>query len=255
MLATIEATKVILPVYEGDIDPMIKGDGSPVTKADLASSSVISSFLEPTGIPILGEELEKDDFETRSKWTENWCVDPLDGTKMFLMKNDEFAINIAHVVDGKAVFGVIAEPMKSRMIIGGPEYGAWIVQYEDMDSPEKWTKLNPVESTNSKLVVTCSRSFGVNQEQRLMESAGLTERDFEYLKKGSALKFFDLSTGSADMYPRFAPTMEWDIAAGQAITEALGGTIISLDDNQPLRYNKQSLYNPHFLARTKAMSS
>ena len=247
MLATTEATKVILPVYEGDIDPMIKGDGSPVTKADLASSSVISSFLEPTGIPILGEELEKDDFETRSKWTENWCVDPLDGTKMFLMKNDEFAINIAHVVDGKAVFGVIAEPMKSRMIIGGPEYGAWIVQYEDIDSPKNWTKLNPVESTNSKLVVTCSRSFGVNQEQRLMESAGLTERDFEYLKKGSALKFFDLSTGSADMYPRFAPTMEWDTAAGQAICNAVGVQVIDQNTQNQLQYNKENLLNPFFI--------
>ncbi|XP_020906493.1 uncharacterized protein LOC110244628, partial [Exaiptasia diaphana] len=138
MKATIEATEVILPVYEQVIEPEMKSDGSPVTKADLASSKVISNILEQTGIPILGEELEKAEYAVRSQWKENWCVDPLDGTKMFLLKNDEFSINIAHVVDGEAIFGIISSPIQREMIIGGEGFGAFFVRFSDMDSPEKW---------------------------------------------------------------------------------------------------------------------
>lgn len=255
MKATIEATEVILPVYEQVIESETKSDGSPVTKADLASSKVISDILEQTGIPILGEELEKADYTVRSQWKENWCVDPLDGTKMFLLKNDEFSINIAHVKNCEAVFGIISSPIQREMIIGGRGFGAYFVRFSEIDSPEKWVKLTPHTLTNDPLVVTCSRSFFEDQEKRLKENVELGQHKLSYLRKGSALKFFDLVTGRADIYPRFAPTMEWDIAAGHAILKELGGTINDLANDRPLTYNKESLFNPHFIAKTKALLS
>lgn len=251
--ASIEASKVILRIYQEDIQPTIKSDGSPVTKADLASSKLIAEMLAPTGIPILGEELEKLDYESRKKWTENWCVDPLDGTKMFLLKNDEFSVNIAHVVNGKSVFGVLASPTNREVLIGGPEYGVYILQFDDLHAPEKWEKFGPVTQVNDPLVVTCSHSFSSHQEEKLKEITDIEHRTISYLRKGSAIKFFDIIRGKADIYPRFAPTMEWDIAAGQAILETVGGTIIDANTGQSLTYNKESLYNPHFIARTKAL--
>lgn len=251
--ATIEASKVILPIYENDIDAEIKSDGSPVTKADLAASKVISEILEQTGIPILGEELDKQPYSLRETWTENWCVDPLDGTKMFLMKNDEFSVNIAHIVNGKSVCGIIASPIQREIIVGGPAFGVFILSFDDCDSPGKWTVIQPVKHANNPLIVTCSRSFSEEQEIKLKSLVDLKNHSIDYLAKGSALKFFDLARGTADIYPRFAPTMEWDIAAGQAILEALGGIVVDAYTSEALTYNKESLYNPHFIARTKAM--
>ncbi len=251
--ASIEASAVILPIYENDIHAEIKSDGSPVTKADLAASEVIAAMLEPTGIPILGEELDKQPFSLRETWTENWCVDPLDGTKMFLMKNDEFSINIAHIVNGKSVFGIIASPIQQEIIVGGPSFGAHIFSFSDAHSEENWQHLHPISTINNPLIVTCSRSFSEEQELKLKTLVDLKNHSMNYLAKGSALKFFDLARGSADIYPRFAPTMEWDIAAGQAILEALGGTVVDAYTSEALRYNKESLYNPHFIARTNAM--
>ena len=102
--AAIDASDVISEIYQEQVVPTIKDDGSPVTKADFAASEVISDYLLKTDIPILGEEREKADFETRSNWTENWCVDPLDGTRMYLLRNGEFSVNIAHIVENQPVF-------------------------------------------------------------------------------------------------------------------------------------------------------
>jgi len=121
ILASIEASKIIMEVYNSSVEINIKADGSPVTQADLAASKIISSHLSSTGIPIMGEELKKKDFSVRSQWTKNWCVDPLDGTKMFIEKNDEFVVNIALVENNEAVFGLIASPVQERIILGGKE--------------------------------------------------------------------------------------------------------------------------------------
>lgn len=251
--ASIEASKVIAEVYTEDITPTIKSDGSPVTKADLAASAVIASILKRTNIPILGEELEKDSFEVRSKWTENWCVDPLDGTRMFLLKNGEFGVNIAHVVGGLSVFGIIADPLNRTVIIGGPEFGVYIIPFDSVDNMALWQKVNPQTSANDPLQIICSRSYKIDKHINEICSH-LPHGRCEYIRKGSALKFFDLALGLADVYPRFAPTMEWDIAAGQAILEALGGTVIDITTNRALTYNKESLFNPHFIAKTNVVS-
>ena len=250
--AAISASGVISEIYQNPVSPTIKEDGSPVTKADLASSKLIAEHLLKTEIPITGEEREKRDFETRSQWTENWCVDPLDGTRMFLKRNGEFSVNIAHIVNNKPAFGIIASPVNKEVIVGGPEYGCFLIQFDDLESPEKWSVVSPHSTPNDPLRIICSHSYQASHGGTDFES--YTEnRAHEYIRRGSAIKFFNLALGSADIYPRFAPTMEWDIAAGHAILNALGGTVINAHTNEALTYNKESLYNPHFIAKTKAI--
>ncbi len=250
--ATMKASKVIIDYYQFDIDVDIKADGSPVTKADLASSKIIFDILSKTGIPILGEELKKKEFSIRSQWEKNWCVDPLDGTKMFLQKNDEFVVSIALIENHQPIFGVLASPVQERIIIGIKGKGVYIFNFKDFKHPEKWRKITPSKKRNYPLTVACSRSFS-----RLNEDYAQIIEDeygsFEYLKMGSALKFFELAEGKADMYVRFGPTMEWDIAAGQAILEELGGEVRSFDTNEILSYNKKSLFNPPFIAKTNVL--
>ncbi len=252
ILASIEASKVIMDFYRSTVKIDIKSDGSPVTQADLAASEIISKRLSSTNIPILGEELKNKDFTVRSKWTKNWCVDPLDGTKMFIQKNDEFVVSIALIENHKPIFGILASPVQERIILGGVGLGVYIFDFNQFESLTEWRKIEPFAQMNQPMVVACSRSFGkdnVAYAKSIEEEFGV----FEYLKMGSALKFFELAEGKADMYVRLGPTMEWDIAAGQAILEELGGEIRSLETNERLSYNKESLFNPPFVAKTKAL--
>ena len=253
--AAIEATDAILEAYNSEIVFDVKQDGSPVTKADLLSSNIIFKHLKETGIPVMGEEREKQDFSKRKKWDSHWCVDPLDGTKMFLLKNDEFAINIAHIQDEAAIFGLIANPVKKKIILALKENGVYVFNYADAKFPERWQKIDPPQKRNTPVIIACSRGFGKKSngqkvfgyERELINKYG----EFELLKMGSALKFFELAEGRADAYVRLGPTMEWDIAAGQIIMEELGGTITSLENGERLKYNKESLFNPPFIAKTK----
>ncbi len=251
--ASIEASKAIMEVYRTDFLTVQKEDGSPVTKADIEASNIISRHLEKTQIPIIGEETEPAPFNERSKWKENWCVDPLDGTRMFLKKNDEFSVNIAHIVNGESIFGIIASPTSKEILFGGKNYGVYISSFDSIKTPSDWKAMNPRSKVNNPLAVTCSRSYTHGSGFKYMQ---ILERDFGelvYIRKGSALKFFDLATGEAEIYTRFAPTMEWDIAAGQAILEELGGSVVDVSNNSPLKYNKESLFNPSFIAKSKAI--
>lgn len=250
--ASIEASEAIMEVYKEDFGVHIKADGSPVTEADIASSDIISRHLELTNIPILGEELEKDSFDVRSSWKENWCVDPLDGTKMFLQRNDEFCICIAHVVKGNPEFGIIASPVERKILAGGNGHGAFILDFDQVESPTNWEQLQPSNCFNDPIRVTCSRSYKHEYGSKHIDKLTGGKHEVIYQHKGSALKFFDLALGRADIYPRFAPTMEWDIAAGQAILEALEGKITNAHTQKRLTYNKEDLFNPHFIAKTKA---
>lgn len=251
--AAINASHVISEIYLEPITPTIKDDGSPVTKADFAASKIIAEHLLTTDIPILGEEREKADYETRSDWTENWCVDPLDGTRMYLLRNGEFSVNIAHIVQTKPVFGIIASPVNKEVLVGGPDFGCFLIPFDDFESPEKWKSISAHSVANDPLKIICSHSYQAYHGGSEFET--YTEnRAHEYIRRGSAIKFFDLALGTADIYPRFAPTMEWDIAAGQAILNALGGTVVNAHTGEELTYNKESLFNPHFIAKTNAIA-
>ena len=251
--AAIEASIAIIQIYDQDFHQVIKQDGSPVTDADIAASICIEKILQPLGIPITGEESDKEPFDQRQSWQQSWCIDPLDGTKEFIKRNGEFAVNIALIENGKPIFGLIASPVQEQVLLGSKETGVFIFHFQDWQVQEKWIKITPPLKTNFPLVMACSRSHHSGPVLQFINGLKEPNHDINYIKKGSALKFFDLALGKADVYPRFAPTMEWDIAAGQAILEALGGEVVHAETGEPLRYNKANLVNPYFIARTKAM--
>ncbi|RYM35558.1 3'(2'),5'-bisphosphate nucleotidase [Brumimicrobium glaciale] len=251
--AALDASKVIMEIYAGEFERIEKADGSPVTIADLSSSKIIASYLSQTNIPITGEEIEKESFAVRSTWKKVWCVDPLDGTKEFIKKNGEFVINIALIEDGKPVYGLIASPVNKQIILGNKESGAFQTSYEDALNPEKWRKLDQLPAVNSPVHIIASRSHYSGDLLKLAQHIEKEYGEIESTAMGSALKFFELVNGTADVYPRFAPTMEWDIAAGQAIYEAIGGEVIQVETGKPLIYNKKDLKNPYFVASKASM--
>jgi len=253
LLAAREASKVIVEFYNKGFSSEVKSDGSPVTEADLASSKLIHNYLKETQIPILGEESVHPEFATRKNWTKNWCVDPLDGTKEFIKKNGEFVVCIALIENNRPIFGVIASPTENKIVFGGEAIGAYTCSFSDIHSEDKWTKLTPKEQKNNPLIVIGSRSYHTPASKEFMDELNSNNSNVSFSQKGSAMKFFDLALGVADIYPRFAPTMEWDIAAGHAILRELGGEVFDMYLKTPLVYNKEDLLNPHFIAKTKPM--
>ena len=253
--ASVQASEVIMNYYSNGFETEIKEDGSPVTQADLASSEIIESILAKTSFPITSEEMDKMPFEIRKEWKDSWCVDPLDGTKEFVKKNGEFAVNIAHIRDCKPVFGIIASPVNREIIFGGTEIGVYICTFDGIYESSSWIKLESIETINSPLVVAHSRSHNSGPVLNYVNQLKSDFPEVAFLRKGSSLKFFDLAQGKSDTYPRFAPTMEWDIAPGQAIMEALGGTVLHAYSNEPLVYNKENLTNPYFIANTQAFNN
>lgn len=247
--AAIEAGKVIMQYYLGDLHPEKKSDGSPVTEADKHSSRVIRGFLEQTNIPIIDEEIHNSDYQTRRSWTQCWLVDPLDGTMEFIRNSDEFSVNIALIENNKPVFGLIASPVQQYMMFGGPEMGVFEWYYEKTDAIQAVQKN---QANNEVCRVISSKSYGTGEVYAYCENLKKTHKNVELYKRGSALKFIDLVKNHAQFYPRFGPTMEWDIAAGQAILSTAGGEVNSMQSGKPLSYNKTNLVNPHFIAKSSA---
>jgi len=251
--AVVAASSEILTVYETGFSPSYKSDGSPVTQADLASNTIIEEHLKITGIPLLTEESVHAPYEERQHWDQLWCIDPLDGTKEFIKRNDEFAINIALIEGKQAVLGIIASPVEGKILIGGKHIPAAVIAFEHIDQPAKWQLLERRETINSPLIIASSRTPHSGSTLAFLELIASQFGECDFVRKGSALKFFDLALGTADIYPRFAPTMEWDIAAGQAIMESLGGSVMHAVSGESLYYNKANLLNPHFVAKNHAV--
>lgn len=248
----IKASEVIMEIYASDFSKEIKKDGSPVTLADMQSNIILQEGLKKTGLPIVSEESVHASFEERQNWPLLWIVDPLDGTKEFIKQNDEFVICIALVFNNRPVFGMITSPVQEKILIGGTWYEPRILAFHEIDIHDQIERLKPARELNSPLQMAGSRSHLSGTELKFTHELRTKFGDVGFVKKGSALKFFDLALGHADVYPRFAPTMEWDIAAGQAILEALGGDVIHAETAESLYYNKGNLYNPYFIARTAA---
>lgn len=254
--AALAASTKINEIYSTPFENEIKADGSPVTKADLASSEIIKSFLSETNIPIIGEELEKEPYSIRKKWRQCWCVDPLDGTKEFIKKNGEFVVNIALIEDGCPIFGLIASPVQKEIIFGGMGLTkAYKTSFLNIENSLEWTTLKPLNNHNYPPVVISSRSDFSGDLLKIVTPLETAFGGYVSKTMGSALKFFDLCEGKADIYPRLAPTMEWDIAAGQAIYEVLGGEILNFKTKEALVYNKKELFNPYFIARNKSLDN
>ena len=250
--AAVEGGKRIMEIYENeDFQVESKSDDSPLTIADNQANDIINSFLVPTGIPIISEENKQLDFLERKDWNKCWIVDPLDGTKEFIKRNGEFTVNIALIDNQKPIFGVIYVPAKKELyfgdVINQESYKGAIGNGEFQFQQSNFNPIAP-SSIGEKIKVVGSRSH-MNQDT-LDYIEGLKKeykKEVEIVSKGSSLKFCLVAEGKADVYPRFAPTMEWDTAAGQAICNAVGLNVIDKGTSEELKYNRENLLNNYFL--------
>jgi 3'(2'), 5'-bisphosphate nucleotidase len=250
--AAIDASAILVKIYHTPFSKENKLDGSPVTEADKASSAYLIQALQKTNIPIVDEEAEEIPYEIRKNWNLSWCVDPLDGTKEFIAKNDEFSINIALIENQKPIFGLIANPMKEEILIGGVNLGVYCFAFKEAQKTDNWTKIEAKSELIKELVLATSRSHLSPETTQFVEEIRSKVPHLDFFKMGSALKFYGLAKNDIHIYPRFAPTMEWDVAAGQAIMEALEGSVVDTVNKNPLLYNKENLKNPHFIVYTKS---
>lgn len=251
--ASLQAGKAIMEIYQTeDFQIENKTDDSPLTLADKMANEIINRYLNPLNIPIISEENKQKDYLDRKSWKQCWIVDPLDGTKEFIKKNGEFTVNIALVENRSPILGVIYAPaleiLYFAQVNNGKAYKAEVTPTATLEEVfEKAVEISPMGPI-SPIRVIGSRSH-MNKETSefisyLEDSKG---ESICLLTIGSSLKFCFMAQGSADYYPRYAPTMEWDTAAGQAICEAVGLGVIGRDSGRPLLYNGKSLLNEHFL--------
>lgn len=240
-----EAGDAILTIYNqpGDVEVDYKSDDSPLTKADAAANAVIVAGLEKLKyqFPILSEESKATDYEERKSWQTFWLVDPLDGTKEFIKRNGEFTVNIALVDGSRSVLGVVYAPVTEEMFYAAKGLGATAVRKGE----QKALKVPSYKTTDSGLRMVTSRSH-LNETT----AAFLAQySEPETVAKGSSFKFLMIADGQAEIYPRLAPTMEWDTGAAQIVLEEAGGSVLNHETGKPLEYNKDSLVNPHFVAK------
>ncbi len=234
-----DAGQAILAVYDEPVELTVKADESPLTQADRASHKLIEQRLQALTPqwPVVSEESDDNLKAQRPRFSVYWLVDPLDGTKEFIKRNGEFTVNIALIVDGCAVFGVVGVPVQNKLYWGGKEYGCWL---KDGSGTRR---LAATTSKPALLRVVGSRSHVNAETAEYLKKLGA----HELVSVGSSLKFCLLAEGKADLYPRLGPTCEWDTAAAQAVLEGAGGKVETLEGEQ-LRYSKPDVLNPWFIA-------
>lgn len=250
--ACLKAGKVIMDVYDTAFDIELKDDKSPLTEADKRANDVINEILKATPIPIISEENKQIEFSERKLWNTCWIVDPVDGTKEFIKRNGEFTVNIALVTDGKPELGVIYVPATKTIyfadVLNKEAYKS-VLSKHHTDISEVCDRAKPLETKTRthSIEVVGSRSHMSQETLNFVQELKDAGNEVTIVSKGSSLKFCLVAEGKADIYPRFAPTMEWDTAAGQAICNAVGVEVISEDTKAPLLYNKENLLNPWFV--------
>jgi len=251
----LQAGSEILEVYSEDINVETKADDSPLTIADQRSHQAIESGLKSDfpDIPVLSEEGADIPYSTRKDWEQFWLVDPLDGTKEFIKKNGEFTVNIALIEGQYPVLGVIYAPALDTFYFGKEGVGTFklekasereIASEEDLIAQS--VKL-PEVNESSVVNVVASRSHMSDDTQTFIDGLKKEHGEVDVVSAGSSLKFCLVAEGKADHYPRYAPTMEWDTGAGQAIVEAAGGKVSRHDDGERFYYNREDLKNGWFL--------
>ena len=227
--AALAAGRDIMEIYNDpnqDFGIERKADNSPLTLADKAAHRRIADMMKETGLPMLSEEGAHESYEKRKDWVAFWLVDPLDGTKEFIKRNGEFTVNIALVENGVPVLGVIYVPVKQQLY---------------------HSKMEMKEVAPRPFTVVASRSHLSPETAAFIEELRKEHPDLELISSGSSLKICLVAEGKADIYPRHAPTMEWDTAAGDAIARAAGCIVMDAQTGTPLVYNKEDLHNPWFI--------
>ncbi|MGE6126928.1 3'(2'),5'-bisphosphate nucleotidase CysQ [Aeromonas rivipollensis] len=235
------AGDTILAIYRQPFAVEYKQDESPLTAADQGAHEVIVQALArlTPDIPVLSEESDAETMQARLGWSRYWLVDPLDGTKEFVSRNGEFTVNIALIDQGRPVWGLVYAPVLDKLWYGGKGVGAWRVA----DGTHKAIQTRPHEAGQAWRVVGSRNHLS---QATLDYLAPLGE--VELVSMGSSLKFCIIAEGGAELYPRLAPTCEWDTAAAQAVLEGAGGSVTQLDGTA-LAYNKPNILNPWFVAR------
>jgi 3'(2'), 5'-bisphosphate nucleotidase len=262
--AAVDAGSEILDIYRSDFSVRHKLDGSPLTRADDRSHCRIVSALAPLDLPILSEEGREIPWAERRGWGRLWIVDPLDGTKEFVNRRDEFTVNIALVENGCPRLGVIFVPVTGTLYFAVQNLGAFRVS-EGLEEilPGRTgagqtkpaldrlishaVRLPVISRPEGPLAIIGSRSHNTEALDEFIAEKRRTVGQIEFVAAGSSLKFCRVAEGTADLYPRLGPTMEWDTAAGQAIAECAGAEVTDFHATTPLVYNKQDLHNPWFL--------
>ena len=241
---SIEAGKEILNFYNNDIEVTHKEDLSPLTKADLASNKIILESLTKlnSNIPILSEE-SLVDWSIRKNWKKYWLVDPLDGTKEFIKKNGEFTVNIALIEDNNPILGVVYVPAKSLLYLAEKNKGSFKTNTKNkLENFEGIQKIIVSSKTNRPRVIGSRSHSNATFDNWVKEKFP----NADIVQAGSSLKFCLIAEGEADIYPRFGPTSEWDIAAGHMIVNEAGGKIRTFQ-NHSIKYNtKENIINPEF---------
>jgi 3'(2'), 5'-bisphosphate nucleotidase len=252
MEAAINAGSAIMEIYADDFDVELKSDNSPLTIADKNANTVINAFLTTTDLPIISEENKQIAFEDRKDWTICWMVDPLDGTKEFVKRNGEFTVNIALIQNNKPVLGVIYVPVSKTLYYGiVSEQKAYKTTLQEHVFSEvlignALDEIYPEKEISTTVKVVGSRSHKSAETEAFIQQLEQQGKKVEIVSKGSSLKFCLVAEGAANIYPRFAPTMEWDTAAGHAICNAVGLKVMQAATTKELQYNKENLLNPYF---------
>ena len=258
MDAALRAGGAIMEIYKRDFEIEFKADESPLTEADKAAHHIIVDALEELGLPVLSEESKAIAYEERKDWQKYWLVDPLDGTKEFIKKNGEFTVNIALIENGRPVMGVVYAPVLKTIYYGsqaeGMEQGAWRAtdcsgrSVEDILAVSSPCPMHHAPSSTIRVVASRSHC---NDETKAFIAELEKQGRVELVSSGSSLKLCLVAEGRADVYPRIAPTMEWDTGAAQAVVEASGATVVQYGTDIPLLYNKENLLNPYFVVSRK----
>lgn len=262
--AALDAGHEIMKVYvDSEKDGLIiekKTDNSPLTKADQAAHDLIVKALSVTSLPILSEEGTEIPYKERASWDLFWMVDPVDGTKEFIKRNGEFTVNIALIKDRTPVLGVIYVPVRKELYFASDIEGAFKAEGVDYDEQPSYKKLCetakhlPLRLLHQGIVVVSSRSHKTEQCINFIENLKKQGKPVTEINSGSSLKICMVAEGTADIYPRFAPSMEWDTAAGHAIARAAGCEIFHVDEKTPLVYNKENLLNPWLIVKSTSAS-
>ncbi|MEX2483769.1 MAG: 3'(2'),5'-bisphosphate nucleotidase CysQ [Brumimicrobium sp.] len=261
--AALQAGEAIMKIYKSnDFGVETKSDASPLTKADKAAHEIIMEQLKETNIPVLSEEGKDIPYEKRKNWNQLWIVDPIDGTKEFIKRNGEFTVNIALIENQVPVLGVIYVPAKETLYFADQKNAfklenVNISNYKQIKENTKLLPLNnnsfvtktglPGRRHSSLVTIVASKSHLTPETQQFIDDLKTKYAQVNTISKGSSLKLCMVAEGTADYYPRFAPTMEWDTAAGQAICMAAGCDVIDQDTQKTMLYNREELLNKWFL--------
>jgi 3'(2'), 5'-bisphosphate nucleotidase len=238
--------EAILKIYETDFEKEYKNDNSPLTLADKMANDIIChdlNFLNQKlnmNILIISEEIKNKPYEERKKYEWCWIVDPLDGTKEFIKKNGQFTVNIGLTYKNTPIFGIVSVPVSGEIYYGAKDLGSYKINNNKNNNNKE--KLE-IKSIHNPIKIVASNSHMNKETENYLKQFD----DYECINIGSSIKLLWIADNRADLYPRLAPTSEWDICASHAIVKYAGGYVLQYDNNKELSYNKENLLNPYFI--------